>query len=69
MYLILSDVNDSATSSRDSEVFHDGVDVTGLRATGEEKVHWRRSVGEGPMEKGCRRRGLSEKSPPLDGLP
>ena len=53
MYLILSDVNGNVTSSRDSEVFHDEVDVTKLRAVGEEKVSRRRSDGE---EKVCQRR-------------
>ena len=62
MYLILSDVDDNVTLSRAFEVFHDGVDVIGLRAVEEvsqrrsieeEKAHWRRSDGE---EKVCRRR-------------
>ena len=50
MYLILYD----ADSNETLEVFHDGVDVTGLRAAGEdptEKVRRRRSIGEGPPEK------------------
>ena len=60
MYLILSNVDGNATSSRAFEVFHDGVDVTRLRVigegppekrsfTGEEKVHRRR---EGPNREG-----------------
>ena len=49
MYLILSDVDDNATSSRAFEVFHDGVDVTG------EGLH-----GEGPSEKVCRTRSVGE---------
>ena len=70
MYLILSDLDGNATSSRASEVFHDEVDVIGLRASGEgkvyrrrfveenptEKIRYRRSTREGLMEKGCRRR-------------
>ena len=46
------------TSSRAFEVFHDRVDVTGLRAAGEEKVRWRGSNRE---EKVNRRRGLPKK--------
>ena len=48
------------TSSRTSEVFHDRVDVTGLRAAGEEKVCQRRSVGEGPSKKVYQRRSTEE---------
>ena len=62
MYLIISDADGSATLSRASKVFHNGVDVIGLRAAGEEKVyrrrsdeeekvHQRRSIKEGPTEK------------------
>ena len=32
-------------------MFHDGVDVTGLRFAREKKVHQRSSDGEGSMEK------------------
>ena len=74
MYLILSDVDGNATSSRTSEVFHDGVDVIELRAVGEEnvrrrrfdgeglseKIRWRRSDGESPVKKGRRRRAVKE---------
>ena len=51
MYLILSDADDNATLSRASEVFHDGVDLTRLRAAREEKVHRRRYDGEGSKKK------------------
>ena len=59
MYLIISDVNGNATLSRAFEVFHNEVDVTGLRVVGEEKVHQRSSRkrssdGEGPMERSDR---------------
>ena len=48
MYLILSDADDNATL----EVFHDGVDVIGLRAVREEKGRRKRSDGEDhPSEK------------------
>ena len=49
MYLILSDADGNATP----EVFHDGVDVIGLRAAGEcptEKILRKRSNGEDPLE-------------------
>ena len=68
MYLILSDADDNVSSSRASEVFHDGVDVIGLRAVEEEKVHRRRStrkgwfVGEDPPEKVYRKRSVREGS-------
>ena len=58
MYLIIYDVGSSATSSRAFEVFHDGVDVTELRAAGEEKVHRR---GEGPPEKRAAGKENTEK--------
>ena len=66
MYLIISDVGDNATSSRVSEVFHNGVDVTGLRAAREEKVRRRGSSREGPPdppEKVCQRRSTREGPP------
>ena len=48
MYLILYDADDNATL----EVFHDGVDVIGLRAVREEKGRRKRSDGEDhPSEK------------------
>ena len=49
MYLILSDADSNATP----EVFHDGVDVIGLRAVGEcptKKIRRKRSNGEDPLE-------------------
>ena len=55
MYLILSDADGNVTSSRASKVFHDGVDVTGLRVAEEEKVRQRR---EGLSEK---RRSVGEE--------
>ena len=69
MYLILFDADDNETSSRASEVFHNGVDVTRLRAAKEEKVPWtregpsknfKRSDGEGPTKKVYQRRSLKE---------
>ena len=51
MYLILFDADGNATLSRASKVFHDGVDLTRLKATREEKVHRRRYDGEGSKEK------------------
>ena len=60
MYLNLFNADNNATP----KVFHDGVDVTGLRAVGE-KVRRRKSDGEDPTEKIRRRRfdgeGLTEK--------
>ena len=62
MYLIISDADGSATLSRASKVFHNGVDVIGLRAAEEEKVHQRRSIEEGPMKKRRSiKEGLTEK--------
>ena len=43
MYLILSDADDNETP----EVFHNRVDVIGLRAAGKEKGRWKRSDREG----------------------
>ena len=70
MYLIISDVNDSMTSSRAYEVFHDRVDVTRLRTFGEENVRWRREgptekrrfAGEGPDGEGLSEKVLSKKA-------
>ena len=46
MYLILSDAEGNATP----EVFHDGVDVIGLRIAEEEKSCWKRFVREDLIE-------------------
>ena len=70
MYLIISDADDSVTSSRASKVFHDEVDVTRLRTFGEENVRQRREgptekrrfVGEGPNREGLSEKVLSEKA-------
>ena len=61
MYLILSNADYNATSLRASEVFHNGVDVTGLRTAGEEKVQRWRSDREGPTKKVRRRRSNEEE--------
>ena len=58
MYLILSDADDNATP----EVFHDGVDVIGLRAAGEEKDCRKRLDEEGLTEKIRLRRSNGEDS-------
>ena len=59
MYLILSDADDNATL----EVFHDGVDVIGLRAVREEKGRRKRSDGEDhPSEKIRPRRSIGGDS-------
>ena len=55
MYLNLFNSDNNATP----KVFHDGVDVTGLRAVGE-KVRRRKSDGEDPTEKIQRRRSDGE---------
>ena len=70
MYLIIFDANDSMTSSRAYEVFHDRVDVTRLRTFGEENVCWRREgptekrrfAGEGPDGEGLFEKVLSKKA-------
>ena len=52
MYLLLSDADSNVTP----EVFHDGVDVIGLRASEKEKSRRKRFDKEGPTEKiGLRR--------------
>ena len=59
MYLILSDADGNVTSV----VFHDGVDVIGLRATGEEKGHRKdptEKAKEDPSEKIRLRRSVGE---------
>ena len=61
MYLILSDADDNATP----KVFHDGVDMIGLRVAEEDptkKVQRRRSDREDTIEKICRRRFVGEDS-------
>ena len=60
MYLILSNVDGNTTSSKVSEVFHDLVDVIGLRVAEEEKVRLRSSVEECPPEKVHQRRSTGE---------
>ena len=62
MYLILSNPDSNATSIRASEVFHDGIDVIGLRAAREEKGHRRSSAKK---EKVHRRRSDREGPPDL----
>ena len=64
MYLLLFDVDNSATLSRASEVFHDGVDVTGLRASREEKVRRRMSDREDPSERGLLEKRTRQKLNP-----